>query len=64
MSKVTHEVHDIRREAVGGYAGPVGPVAPIGTFGNRALLRRQGTGSFAGDTDLQRQGSFADVDLG
>jgi hypothetical protein len=62
MSSITRLMHDIRGEAVGGYSGPVGPAAPIGTFGNRVLLRRQGAGSFAGDPDLQRQGSFADVD--
>jgi hypothetical protein len=59
-----HELHDIRHEAVGGYAGPVGPNAAVRTYGNRALLRRQGTGSYAGDADLQRQGSYADVDRG
>jgi hypothetical protein len=59
-----HELHDIRREAVGGYAGPLGPNAPIGTYANRGLLRRQGAGSFAGDPDIQRQGSYADVDRG
>jgi hypothetical protein len=38
--------------------------APIGTFANGVLLRRQGTGSFAGDPYLQRQGSHADVHHG
>jgi hypothetical protein len=53
---------DIRREPVGGFAGPVAPDAPIGTYGGRVLQRRQGAGSFAGDPDRQRQGSFADTD--
>ena len=53
---------DIRHEPVGGFAGPVAPDAPIGTYGGRALQRRQGAGSFAGDPDQQRQGSFADTD--
>jgi hypothetical protein len=53
---------DIRREPVGGFAGPVAPAAPVGTFGGRVLERRQGAGSFAGDPDQQRQGSFADTD--
>ena len=53
---------DIRREPVGGFAGPVAPDAPIGTYGGRAVQRRQGAGSFAGDPDQQRQGSFADTD--
>jgi hypothetical protein len=53
---------DIRREPVGGFAGPTAPDAPVGTFGSTAILRRRGTGSFAGDPDHQRQGSFADTD--
>jgi hypothetical protein len=53
---------DIRREPVGGFAGPVAPDAPVGTYGNIRRLRRQGAGSFAGDPDQQRQGSFADTD--
>jgi hypothetical protein len=53
---------DIRREPVGGFAGQLAPDAPIGTYGGRAVQRRQGAGSFAGDPDQQRQGSFADTD--
>jgi hypothetical protein len=53
---------DIRHEPVGGFAGPVLPDAPIGTYGGRVLQRRQGAGSYAGDPDQQRQGSFADTD--
>jgi hypothetical protein len=53
---------DIRREPVGGFAGPLAPDAPVGTYGGRVVQRRQGTGSFAGDPDDQRQGSFADTD--
>jgi hypothetical protein len=53
---------DIRREPAGGFAGPVAPDAPVGTFGGRVVRRRQGAGSFAGDPDRQRQGSFADTD--
>jgi hypothetical protein len=56
------EPRDIRREPVGGFAGPVAPDAPVGTYGGRVLQRRQGAGSFAGDPDRQRQGSFADTD--
>jgi hypothetical protein len=52
---------DIRREPVGGFAGPVAPDAPVGTYGGRAVQRRRGAGSFAGDPDQQRQGSFADT---
>jgi hypothetical protein len=54
--------HDTRRELVGGFAGPVPPDAPVGTFGNVRRLRSQGTGTFAGNADAQRQGSFADTD--
>jgi hypothetical protein len=53
---------DIRHEPVGGFAGPVAPDDPIGTYGGRVVRRRQGAGSFAGDPDQQRQGSFADTD--
>lgn len=53
---------DVRREPVGGFAGPIAPNAPVGAYGNRPVLRRQGAGGFAGDPDHQRQGSFADID--
>jgi hypothetical protein len=54
--------HDVREEPTGGFAGPVGPEAPVGTFAGTVRLRRQGNGSFAGDSDRQRQGSFADAE--
>ena len=53
---------DVRRQRVGGFAGPVAPDARVGTFGDRPVLRRQAAGSFAGDPDHRRQGSFADTD--
>jgi pimeloyl-ACP methyl ester carboxylesterase len=56
------EPRDVRREPVGGFAGPAEPDAPVGTYGDGAVVRRQGAGSFAGDPDQQRQGSFADTD--
>jgi hypothetical protein len=43
---------DVREEPVG-----------VGSFGNVPHLRRQGAGTFAGDADAQRQGSFGDHDL-
>jgi hypothetical protein len=61
-SMPTISTHDIRREMVGGYAGPIAPTDIIGTFANRVLLRHRGAGNYAGDADLQRQGSYADVD--
>jgi nucleotide-binding universal stress UspA family protein len=55
-------LRDIRREAVGGFAGAVNPSAPVGTYAGTPCLRRQARGGFAGDPDEQRQGSFADAD--
>jgi hypothetical protein len=60
-------LHDIRREPVGGFAGPIGTDAPIGSYASVPRRRGQGvgsfaTGSFAGDPDRQRKGSFADVE--
>jgi hypothetical protein len=57
---------DIRREPVGGFAGPVGPDAPVGNFAGRTGRRSDdagsfATGSFAGAHQL-RQGSFGDVE--
>jgi hypothetical protein len=55
-------LHDVRDEPVGEFARAAGPNAPVGTYANIRRLRRQGAGSFAGDPDRQRQGSFADTD--
>jgi hypothetical protein len=60
-------LRDTRREPVGGFAGPIGTNAPIGTYASAARRRGQGagsfaTGSFAGDPDCQREGTFADVE--
>ena len=55
-------LHDRRREVMGEFAGPVAPDDPRGTFGNEDLRRWRPQGTFAGEADLQRQGSFADVD--
>ena len=57
-------MHDVRREAVGGFAGPVAPEDPFGKYAGHARLRRQASGGWAGDPDAQRQGTFGDVDLG
>ena len=58
----SRRLHDIRQEAVGGFAGAVKPGAIVGTYAGAPRLRRQGHGGFAGDPDEQRQGSFADAD--
>jgi hypothetical protein len=55
-------MHDVRQELVGGFGGAVSPEAPVGSFANIRSSRRQGAGSFAGDPDRLRQGSFADGD--
>jgi len=54
--------HDRRREIAGGFAKPVPPDAAVGRFAGTPLRRWRGAGSFAGEPDLMRQGSFADVD--
>jgi hypothetical protein len=55
-------LRDVRRELVGGFAGPVAPDDPVGTYAGTTRLRRQAAGGFAGNPDDQRQGSFADTD--
>jgi hypothetical protein len=55
---------DVRREPIGNFVGRVGPDDPVGSFGNVPSLGRQGAGTFAGDPDRQRKGSFGDHDLG
>jgi hypothetical protein len=55
-------LRDVWTETVGGFGGPVGPHARVGTIANTVLQRCGSTGSFAGDRDEQREGSFADND--
>jgi hypothetical protein len=57
-----HRLHDVRRESVGTFAGTLAPDALVGTFGDVALRRGQGNGTYAGNSDRQRQGCFADTD--
>ena len=64
---VGHPLRDARREPRGGFAGPVGPDAPMGTYAGQVHRRhlRVGsfaTGSFPGNPDRQREGSFADAE--
>jgi hypothetical protein len=56
------ELHDVRREPIGGFAGAVGPSAPVGTYSGGVRPHREGRGGFAGDSDQRRRGSFGDVD--
>jgi hypothetical protein len=60
-------LRDARREPAGGFAGPIGTNAPIGSYASVVRRRGQGagsfaTGSFVGDPESQRKGSFADVE--
>jgi nucleotide-binding universal stress UspA family protein len=57
-------LNDVRRQPAGSFAGALPPNAPVGTFANAQRRRAQGTGSFFGDADHQRQGSFGDTDGG
>jgi hypothetical protein len=54
------QLHDVHKEPVGNFAGRVYPDDPVGTFGNLRHPRREGTGTYRGDADRQREGSFAD----
>jgi hypothetical protein len=49
---------DASAEAMGAFAGAVPAGAPMGGFAGA----REGMGGFAGDTAMQRGGSFADAD--
>ena len=55
-------IRDRREEPAGTFAGVAGPDAPVETYAGTRHTRRDGAGSFAGDADRQRQGTFADTD--
>jgi nucleotide-binding universal stress UspA family protein len=57
-------LNDVRRQPAGSFAGALPPNAPVGTFANARRRRDQGAGSFFGNADHQRQGSFADTEDG
>jgi len=57
-------VNDVRREPAGSFGGVLPPNAPVGTFANARRRRDQGAGSFYGNADHHRQGSFGDTDGG
>jgi hypothetical protein len=54
--------HDLRSEPVGEFVGRAEPEDPVRTFGNTTLQRWHPPGTFAGDPDRQRAGSFGDID--
>ncbi len=55
-------LHDRRQEIAGGFAKPVPPDAAVGRFAGTPLRRWRGEGSFAGEADRMRKGSFGNVD--
>jgi hypothetical protein len=55
-------LRDRRDEPAGTFAGLASPDASVGTYAGTRHPRRAGAGSFAGDPDRQRQGTFADTD--
>jgi hypothetical protein len=61
--QVPDPLPDVRDELAGRFIGRVPPEAPVGSYGNVHHLRREGRGTFRGDSDRQRQGSFGDHDL-
>jgi hypothetical protein len=61
--RVDPHYHDVRKERVGGFAGPVEPAAPFGKYAGPPRRRWQAAGGFIASPDGQRQGSFADIEL-
>ena len=54
---------DVREQPVGRFVGRVPPDGWVGSFANLPHQRWHGEGTFRGDPDLQRQGTFGDHDL-
>lgn len=54
---------DVREQIAGEFAGRIHPDDPVGTFANVRHEYRRGRGTYAGDADRQREGSFGDVDV-
>ena len=58
-----HAIADARDAPIGTFAGTTTADAQnVGSFGNVAQSGRAAMGSFAGDADKQRRGSFGDID--
>jgi hypothetical protein len=55
-------LHDLRSEVAGGFAGAIAADAPVGRYAGPPLPRWHAAGSFYGEPDRQRQGSFADAE--
>lgn len=55
-------LHDLRREPVGEFLGRAYPESPVRTFASTTLERWHPPGTFFGNPDRQRAGSFGDVD--
>jgi hypothetical protein len=62
-SAVDPRYHDVRKERVGGFAGPVAPADPFGKFAGPPRRRWQAAGGYAGTPDAERQGSFGDIEF-
>jgi hypothetical protein len=52
--------HDVRSERVGGFSGAIPTDAAVGRYAGPPLPRWHAAGSFYGEPDRRRQGSFAD----
>jgi hypothetical protein len=57
------DMPDVREQPVGRFLGRVPPEGWVGSFGNKPYQRWHGRGTFRGDPDRQRQGTFGDHDL-
>jgi len=58
-----HAVEDARDAAIGTFAGTtIADAQTVGSYANVAHSGREAIGTFAGDPDRQRRGSFGDVD--
>jgi hypothetical protein len=59
---VGSRLHDLRSERVGGFARAITADAPVGRYTGPPLRGWHAAGSFYGEPDRQRQGSFADTE--
>jgi hypothetical protein len=59
---VGSRLHDVRSERIGGFAGAIAVDAVVGRYAGPPLPRWHAAGSFYGEPDRRRQGSFADTE--